>query len=673
MTSPAPLTAPAAPARPTRDWHLAAHVVLPSGHDPELLPLYVEYGARGPRIDDKYDRNMRGWGDYKGVEASGADSTEHRIEDVLTRRSLRIPAGERVSFATYFNALPVSYWRRWTDVDGIRLSVQVEGTATVMVYRSNARGAATRVHSAMTGAGEPGFDGTFTQVAVDLDLGPFVDGGWYWFDVIGGAEPATLVEADWFVHGSLQRPARLSIGVTTVNKVAYVDDLVAVIADSPELRAHLDTLYVVDQGTVSVTTGAQWADSASSLGDQLEVVAQANLGGSGGFSRGMFETMRAGRSTFHMVLDDDVRIEPEGILRAVRFGAFTTVATIVGAHMFDLHTPTALHSFGEVVDPVKWTFGPVLGVHEEWDLAASGLRETPWLHRRTDVNYNGWWMCLIPVEVLDAIGLSLPIFIKWDDAEHCLRAGAAGYPTVSFPGAAVWHVAFNDKDDLLEWQAYYHQRNLLICALLHSRQPHGGQAPMLSFQWLIKHGYSMRYSANALRLRGLRDLLSGPEGLHASLGTTLPQLRATAGEFADGQFRRDQGQFPTPSSPLGSGVPQLPPRSRLLPWVAKTAVRHLRPVRDDAHRVPDVSVPARYAVWWFLAQYDSAIVSRQDGTAVAFYERDRSLFTSQLREGLRLHLRVYREWDALAAQYRGALTELTSPRTWARTFGVDQD
>ena len=155
---------------------------------------------------------------------------------------------------------------------------------------------------------------------------------------------------------------------------------------------------------------------------------------------------------------------------------------------------------------------------------------------------------------------------------------------------------------------------------------------MLSFQWLIKHGYSMRYSANALRLRGLRDLLSGPEGLHASLGTTLPQLRATAGEFADGQFRRDQGQFPTPSSPLGSGVPQLPPRSRLLPWVAKT-----------------------------------------DGTAVAFYERDRSLFTSQLREGLRLHLRVYREWDALAAQYRGALTELTSPRTWARTFGVDQD
>ncbi len=44
-----------------------------------------------------------------------------------------------------------------------------------------------------------------------------------------------------------------------------------------------------------------------------------------------------------------------------------------------------------------------------------------------------------------------------------------------------------------------------------------------------------------------------------------------------------------------------------------------------------------------------------------------------LRQRQKLHLRVYREWDALAAQYRGALTELTSPRTWARTFGVDQD
>lgn len=82
-------------------------------------------------------------------------------------------------------------------------------------------------------------------------------------------------------------------------------------------------------------------------------------------------------------------------------------------------------------------------------------------------------------------------------------------------------------------------------------------------------------------------------------------------------------------------------------------------------------MPGRYAVWWFLAQYDSAVVSRQDGTAVALYERDPAMFRSQLREGLRLHVQLHREWDALAARYRAALPEITSPAAWARTFGLD--
>ena len=73
------------------------------------------------------------------------------------------------------------------------------------------------------------------------------------------------------------------------------------------------------------------------------------------------------------------------------------------------------------------------------------------------------------------IGLSLPIFIKWDDAEFGLRANEAGYPTVSLPGAAVWHVPWTDKDDTIDWQAYYHARNRMLAALLHSPYPRGGR------------------------------------------------------------------------------------------------------------------------------------------------------------------------------------------------------
>ena len=67
------------------------------------------------------------------------------------------------------------------------------------------------------------------------------------------------------------------------------------------------------------------------------------------------------------------------------------------------------------------------------NLGHHNLRNTPWLHRRVDVDYNGWWMCLIPTTVIKEIGLSLPLFLKWDDAEYGLRAKAAGFATVSFP------------------------------------------------------------------------------------------------------------------------------------------------------------------------------------------------------------------------------------------------
>lgn len=49
--------------------------------------------------------------------------------------------------------------------------------------------------------------------------------------------------------------------------------------------------------------------------------------------------------------------------------------------------------------------------------------------------------CVIPKEIISEIGLSLPVFIKWDDAEYGIRAGEANtMKTVTLPGSAVWHV-----------------------------------------------------------------------------------------------------------------------------------------------------------------------------------------------------------------------------------------
>lgn len=133
-------------------WAVAARVVLPVDHDEDVLPLYVEYGRRYAGIDDRHDKRIRGWGEYKGTEAPAIGNAEGHSDDVLSRSSMAIRPGVRVSFATYVNAFPASYWRRWTTVDQVRLRVEVDGDATVLVYRSNARGASIKLHSFPTGA-----------------------------------------------------------------------------------------------------------------------------------------------------------------------------------------------------------------------------------------------------------------------------------------------------------------------------------------------------------------------------------------------------------------------------------------------------------------------------------------------------------------------------------------
>ena len=82
-----------------------------------------------------------------------------------------------------------------------------------------------------------------------------------------------------------------------------------------------------------------------------------------------------------------------------------------------------------------------------------------------------------PGSSIREIGLPLPAFIKWDDAEFCLRAREAGFPTVSMPGVALWHVSWVGKDDSIDWQAYFHARNRIVAGLLHSTAPRRRHAP----------------------------------------------------------------------------------------------------------------------------------------------------------------------------------------------------
>ena len=626
------------------------NVVFPTERDPDILPLYAD-PETWATIDEEPVRV----------------TSVAQLANVLDRRRATVPAGRRVSFASYFNAFPASYWQHWTTVRSVMLTVRTAGRGTVLVYRSNGSGVKQRILTNEV-------DGAATT-SVDLVLNQYSDGGWIWFDLVADAEDLAFEGAEWTTDDAPARAGKASLGITTFNKPDYCVETLANLADAPEALELIDRIFVIDQGTDLVGDRPEFPELGERLGEQLVVLRQPNLGGSGGFSRAMVETLAREDSDFVQLLDDDVRIEPESIRRSILFGQYATTPTIVGAHMFDLLDRPKLHAWAEVVDEQPFMWRTLFQERMPHDFSEGNLRQSPTLHMRLDADYNGWWMCLIPKEALEKVGLALPAFIKWDDAEHCLRAREAGVPTVSLPGVALWHVSWVGKDDSIDWQAYFHARNRIVAALLHSRAPDGGTLLRHSRRVDLKHLMMMQYYPVALRHRALRDILSGPDHMWRTLATAMPEARALARQFPETVVHKDDG------SPMRSRrgrqvfkrlrrhAYDSPAGMRLRWFTATTLISHwLHEPRPENVAQPEVEFGKTDAHWWRVPLFDSALVSTADGAGKNVYTRDRAAYRRMLVESIRLHRALRKDWRRLSRDYRAALPALTSPEAWASSF-----
>lgn len=663
------------------EWEAVVRVVYPV-RDAELtLPLYaldwtppvlprttldsridmrtLDFGAMNQSTFERLVRRSGSRGGYAG----------DRTFAVRSRSELEVRHGQRTSLCTYFNAFPAGYWRRWTSIETVRLQAEVCGSGRLHVYKSNGRGLSVPV-----GAVDIDTDAErFRVVSACVPMTGFMDGGYIWFDAEAGADSTLKIRnAMWQVPRQSRHASEhttLSIAITTFNRPTYCLDQLIAISEAESLRERLDTVYCVDQGTDAVCDQRGFAAVSDELGGQLTYIRQRNLGGSGGFSRGMYETVQAGTSTYTLLLDDDAISEPESILRAVQFADYATRTVLVGGGMLHLDNRTILYTQGERIDRRTMWMYPSKGLDYNHDFAVEPLRDSPERHQRIDEDFNGWWMCLIPVSVLRKIGLSLPVFIKFDDIEFGLRAKNAGYPTVGLPGVAVWHQAWHGKDNARTWEEYFTNRNRWIAALTTQSDAVAKRVVVQNLASQMSLGVRYIYSAMALRNEALRDILRGPQYIVTSLPTKLDEVKALRARFADAQTKPNIDDFPEAEHEAIS--PRYTPRSASqrhklgLRMLLRSLFGHV-----DARRItrPDTVIDAQDTAWTWLAfaGIDSALVTAPDGDSVAWFKRDDRRFRKEFFETVRLSRQLQKHWRRIAQQYRAY--DLPSIRTWETIF-----
>ncbi len=589
--------------------------------------------------------------------------TNARRAHAATRTALQIGEESEVSFATYFNAFPASYWRRWSTLKSVVLRVELTGAARVDVYRSKATGARISVGGAQIVSGES----SSAAAEFEIDLEPFEDGGWIWFDITTNAK-CTMHSAAWYAMDAAPGRADIAVGIPTFNRPADCVNALRALTSDPLVDEVIGAVIVVDQGADKAVAHPEFTDAAAPLGGRLSIHNQPNLGGSGGYSRVMLEALRNTVCEQILFMDDDIRIEPDSILRALALNRFAKTPTLIGGQMLNLQEPSHLHVMGEVVNRADfmWTNAPFTEYdHDFAKYPLAGDDEdghSKLLHRRIDVDYNGWWMCMIPRQVAEELGQPLPLFIKWDDADYGLRAGEHGYPTVTMPGTAIWHMAWSDKDDAIDWQAYFHLRNRLVVSALHWDAPVGGLIKS-SIKATVKHLLCLEYSTVAIQNKAIDDFLAGPEHIFSILESALPEVRALRQQYPDAVVLPGATALPPPS---GRTRVHKPPAA--LPVVGLRLVRgllhQLRAADPDAHTRPQLNVPAQDARWFLLCNVDGVTVTTADGRGVVYRQRDRAKMSELLKASLRQHLRLARNYDRMRKVYRRALPELSSRRRW---------
>ena len=393
-------------------------------------------------------------------------------------------------------------------------------------------------------------------------------------------------------------------------------------ADDPGAVEVVESVVVVDQGSDPLESRPRFAAVGERLGPRLRYVRQPNLGGAGGFTRGLFEATAGDPADDRDVLlmDDDVLLEPEildpahgvrDVHRRIRRSSAARCSTCCTRRTCtsapSTPSPRALRVGRAVPGALKEAY--LLG-HDERDLPTVQ-------DQRIDTEYNGWWACLIPAAVVRAIGYPLPLFFQWDDIEYGYRARAHGFPTVALPGAGVWHADFGWKD-WDEWHRYFNMRNGLITAALHTPfsvrrigRDAGHAARPVPRGDAVRAGGDADPGRRRLPRRARRCCVTGrPPPRRRSAGSARRTRRRTMRPVSsvEGDFREMQ-------------VVRAPnePGHEVLTWL-KRAAYHL----TDRAVHPTGMVVAGDAHWWHVSTFRRAVVTDMSEQGLRVRTRDRA-------------------------------------------------
>ncbi|MCB1396682.1 MAG: glycosyltransferase [Rhodobacter sp.] len=344
-----------------------------------------------------------------------------------SRRQIELTKGGHIAFDTAANLFNLRKWNKHCGLDDLSLRIDGAGRFEITVFQTSPVLSWERIHediAVIPDSGSLRIDLTPMLQRTDLSV---------LFFTLTALDDAIVTGAAWETAAEPRRTPALSLAITTFKReeavAASVARFEAFVQTSP-IAEHLH-LIVVDNG-----------NSASlAASDHVTPIVNKNLGGSGGFARGLFEAQRRG-STHCLFMDDDALIHMPALERTWWFLSYTKnldVAVSGGltradarwqvwesGAVFDRHCFPQWHNFD------LRHFPSVLAMEHE------GSKPKP-------ANfYGGWWYFAFAIERVR--NWPFPFFVRGDDISFSI---ANKLDITTLPGVMCFQDAdFADKESL---------------------------------------------------------------------------------------------------------------------------------------------------------------------------------------------------------------------------------
>lgn len=428
----------------------------------------------------------------------------------------------RVRFDGYFNLFYIEKRKKYTTLETLLLKLELQGYSLIRVKHNDTVEEEAKLTPEARG-----------QYTFRLPYAEKTDGV-FWFELTKAED---ILDSDRHVFGyycgesNQVRDVNLAVDICTFRREEYVTrnmrSLLQFVtsADSSQAAGHLH-VYIVDNGnTLKNNPGMQeLLDEYRKNRDMIEIIPNRNLGGAGGFTRGMLAAIedKKDRGLTHILLmDDDAVFDPDVFVRI--YGILTMLKEeyrdiTIGGSLWREDYPYIQQACGEYFEDFL-----VKNPHPLYDLRTYENCTADFLCRGDEEYplYSGWWCCCFSLQLVRKNNLPLPLFLHHDDISFGLRNLDKG--VLFMNGIGVWHKGF----DLAYPGAnrYYDIRNPLITTALHA--PDMTPVKILKQIWVVLTTLLMeyRYAEAMLALWGLEDFCCGPkwlyekdaEALHAEL------------------------------------------------------------------------------------------------------------------------------------------------------------